>query len=205
MGSFATSTRVRASNIDDETRDKWEPVAIVITPQLLELEDAVPNASGFLSLTSISCGTRHSAAVTSCGHLVTWGWGKYGQLGQKCCSSLRQEMTCCDETTSMARENDCGPPLFVPTCAGSKVNEQSDSVTISAKNDNLQIAADGAGKAHAIERNNSKLRCSVDEISCENPIHSPGTATWFTENGCHVLSVSCGPWHTVAYVRRDFS
>ncbi|XP_063170160.1 RCC1 domain-containing protein 1 [Candoia aspera] len=30
-----------------------------------------------------SCGSRHTAAVTRTGHLYTWGWGKYGQLGHQ--------------------------------------------------------------------------------------------------------------------------
>ncbi|CAL5192144.1 unnamed protein product [Lathyrus oleraceus] len=29
----------------------------------------------------ISCGARHSALLTDDGHLFTWGWNKYGQLG----------------------------------------------------------------------------------------------------------------------------
>ena len=29
----------------------------------------------------ISAGSSHSAAITSCGHLYTWGLGEYGRLG----------------------------------------------------------------------------------------------------------------------------
>uniref|UniRef100_U3K9D7 RCC1 domain containing 1 n=1 Tax=Ficedula albicollis TaxID=59894 RepID=U3K9D7_FICAL len=32
-------------------------------------------------LSAVSCGSRHTAAVTRGGELYTWGWGKYGQLG----------------------------------------------------------------------------------------------------------------------------
>ncbi|KAM6961342.1 RCC1 domain-containing protein 1 [Aplochiton taeniatus] len=35
-----------------------------------------------------SCGSRHTAAVTTTGDLYTWGWGNYGQLGHKTVISL---------------------------------------------------------------------------------------------------------------------
>ncbi|XP_015284316.1 PREDICTED: RCC1 domain-containing protein 1 [Gekko japonicus] len=31
----------------------------------------------------VSCGSRHTAALTRTGELYTWGWGKYGQLGHR--------------------------------------------------------------------------------------------------------------------------
>ncbi|XP_025916575.1 RCC1 domain-containing protein 1, partial [Apteryx rowi] len=34
-----------------------------------------------LEVSRVSCGSRHTAAVTRGGDLYTWGWGKYGQLG----------------------------------------------------------------------------------------------------------------------------
>ena len=29
----------------------------------------------------ISCGGGHSMALTKCGHVYSWGWNEYGQLG----------------------------------------------------------------------------------------------------------------------------
>ncbi|XP_004069771.1 RCC1 domain-containing protein 1 isoform X1 [Oryzias latipes] len=36
---------------------------------------------------TVSCGSRHTAAVTTSGDLYTWGWGEYGQLGHQSFSS----------------------------------------------------------------------------------------------------------------------
>ncbi|NXC41555.1 RCCD1 protein, partial [Penelope pileata] len=49
-------------------------ISIQAFPALLDLphEPVVSN---------VSCGSRHTAAVTRDGELYTWGWGKYGQLG----------------------------------------------------------------------------------------------------------------------------
>ena len=57
---------------------------ILLEPTLLELESACPEQhlgeNQFLSISAVACGQRHSAAVTSRGLVITWGWGKYGQL-----------------------------------------------------------------------------------------------------------------------------
>lgn len=49
-------------------------ISIQAFPALLDLplEPAVA---------AVSCGSRHTAALTRGGELYTWGWGKYGQLG----------------------------------------------------------------------------------------------------------------------------
>uniref|UniRef100_A0A8C2UFN6 RCC1 domain containing 1 n=2 Tax=Coturnix japonica TaxID=93934 RepID=A0A8C2UFN6_COTJA len=51
-------------------------ISIQAFPALLDLpmEPAVA---------AVSCGSRHTAAVTRGGELYTWGWGKYGQLGHR--------------------------------------------------------------------------------------------------------------------------
>ncbi|XP_068612917.1 RCC1 domain-containing protein 1-like [Brachionichthys hirsutus] len=36
---------------------------------------------------TVGCGSRHTAAVTTTGHLYTWGWGEYGQLGNRTLTS----------------------------------------------------------------------------------------------------------------------
>lgn len=46
----------------------------VAIPTLVELGDEV-------NLKFVSCGSRHSAALSVCGQLFTWGWNAYGQLG----------------------------------------------------------------------------------------------------------------------------
>ncbi|XP_045892252.1 RCC1 domain-containing protein 1-like [Micropterus dolomieu] len=58
--------------------EKHEDVFISIQafPALL---DITPSCE----ISTVSCGCRHTAAVTTTGDLYTWGWGDYGQLGHQ--------------------------------------------------------------------------------------------------------------------------
>ena len=63
-----------------------ERVSMATEPTLLQLEPHCGEQLGlepheFVEIDQISCGARHCAAATTSGHLITWGWGKYGQLG----------------------------------------------------------------------------------------------------------------------------
>ncbi|XP_056308023.1 RCC1 domain-containing protein 1 isoform X2 [Danio aesculapii] len=49
-------------------------ISIQAFPALLDI-------ANMSEISRISCGSRHTAAVTSSGDLYTWGWGQYGQLG----------------------------------------------------------------------------------------------------------------------------
>ncbi|KAK2842083.1 hypothetical protein Q5P01_012283 [Channa striata] len=51
-------------------------ISIQAFPALL---DVTPSCE----VRKISCGSRHTAAVTTSGDLYTWGWGEYGQLGHQ--------------------------------------------------------------------------------------------------------------------------
>ncbi|KAB5565598.1 hypothetical protein PHYPO_G00243460 [Pangasianodon hypophthalmus] len=42
---------------------------------------ALVDVSEVSEINKVSCGSRHTAAITSTGDLYTWGWGHYGQLG----------------------------------------------------------------------------------------------------------------------------
>uniref|UniRef100_A0AAY4BKB2 RCC1 domain-containing protein 1 n=2 Tax=Denticeps clupeoides TaxID=299321 RepID=A0AAY4BKB2_9TELE len=60
-------------------------ISIQAFPALLD----IPQVS---EICKVSCGSRHTAAVTGTGDLYTWGWGEYGQLGQGgTCSSDQAE------------------------------------------------------------------------------------------------------------------
>uniref|UniRef100_A0A8C5U0E9 RCC1 domain containing 1 n=1 Tax=Malurus cyaneus samueli TaxID=2593467 RepID=A0A8C5U0E9_9PASS len=51
-----------------------EFISIQAFPALLDLPQD-------LEVSTVSCGSRHTAVITRGGELYTWGWGKYGQLG----------------------------------------------------------------------------------------------------------------------------
>ncbi|KAM8892333.1 RCC1 domain-containing protein 1 [Spinachia spinachia] len=51
-------------------------ISIQAFPALLDITPAC-------EIRTVSCGSRHTAAVTTKGDLYTWGWGDYGQLGQQ--------------------------------------------------------------------------------------------------------------------------
>ncbi|XP_047451559.1 RCC1 domain-containing protein 1-like isoform X2 [Mugil cephalus] len=63
---------------DLQEGEKSEEVFISIQafPALL---DVTPSCE----IRAASCGSRHTAAVTTTGDLYTWGWGEYGQLGHE--------------------------------------------------------------------------------------------------------------------------
>ncbi|XP_076863761.1 uncharacterized protein rccd1 isoform X2 [Brachyhypopomus gauderio] len=42
---------------------------------------ALVDISEVSEISKVSCGSRHTAVITSTGDLYTWGWGLYGQLG----------------------------------------------------------------------------------------------------------------------------
>ncbi|XP_069806153.1 RCC1 domain-containing protein 1 isoform X2 [Dendropsophus ebraccatus] len=65
------SAEARSTGCDDGDSDY---IAIQAFPALIDLPQEKEAAI-------VSCGSRHTAAVTRCGELYTWGWGKYGQLG----------------------------------------------------------------------------------------------------------------------------
>ncbi|KAK2166720.1 hypothetical protein LSH36_36g04006 [Paralvinella palmiformis] len=53
-----------------------EYVNILTDPRIVDLD-----SSSEITVSKVSCGSRHTAAVTETGLLYTWGWNKYGQLG----------------------------------------------------------------------------------------------------------------------------
>ena len=50
-------------------------------PSTVPLPTLIENSDNSLNFATISCGARHSAAVTEDGQLYMWGWNEYGQLG----------------------------------------------------------------------------------------------------------------------------
>ncbi|KAM6936907.1 RCC1 domain-containing protein 1 [Xenentodon cancila] len=63
---------------EQQEGEKVEEVFISIQafPALLDVSPSC-------EIRAVSCGSRHTAAVTTTGDLYTWGWGEYGQLGHQ--------------------------------------------------------------------------------------------------------------------------
>ncbi|XP_075870936.1 RCC1 domain-containing protein 1 isoform X2 [Nelusetta ayraudi] len=78
------STQAGASStVEAEGGDENEEVFISIQafPALLDVSTSC-------EVVTVSCGSRHTAAVTTTGDLYTWGWGEYGQLGHQTLISI---------------------------------------------------------------------------------------------------------------------
>ncbi|XP_061891647.1 RCC1 domain-containing protein 1 [Entelurus aequoreus] len=86
-----------------EENDKEVFISIQAFPALL---DITPSCE----VTSVDCGSRHTAAVTSTGDLYTWGWGEYGQLGY--------ETSCSDEPRRVDYFRDKQMRVVDVTCGG---------------------------------------------------------------------------------------
>ncbi|KAM6426224.1 RCC1 domain-containing protein 1 isoform 2-T2 [Liasis olivaceus] len=79
-------------------------ISVQAFPALLDLPQEA-------EVRSVSCGSRHTAAVTRTGHLYTWGWGKYGQLGHQDTATSDQPRRVCyfvDRNLSV-QDVVCGP------------------------------------------------------------------------------------------------
>ncbi|XP_078056111.1 RCC1 domain-containing protein 1 isoform X3 [Mustelus asterias] len=67
-------TVIKSTNKRETMGDSNVFISIQAFPALLDL----PEES---EVSKVSCGSRHTAAITRGGKLFTWGWGAYGQLG----------------------------------------------------------------------------------------------------------------------------
>ncbi|XP_041034419.1 RCC1 domain-containing protein 1-like isoform X1 [Carcharodon carcharias] len=67
-------TVIKSTNGKAARKDLNVFISIQAFPALLDLPEE-------LEVSKVSCGSRHTAAITRGGKLFTWGWGSYGQLG----------------------------------------------------------------------------------------------------------------------------
>ncbi|XP_072291492.1 RCC1 domain-containing protein 1-like [Eucyclogobius newberryi] len=75
--SQSQTVDVRPEDEPSQAEDDTEVfISIQAFPALLDLN---PQSD----IKAVSCGSRHTAAVTTEGNLYTWGWGGYGQLGHQ--------------------------------------------------------------------------------------------------------------------------
>lgn len=78
--------------------------ATVALPTLVDEHDSD------MSFKSVSCGARHSTALSLCGVLLTWGWNGYGQLGHSHSKPAPPIFgQTCDRTEPVVLWHHCGP------------------------------------------------------------------------------------------------
>ncbi|XP_029951980.1 RCC1 domain-containing protein 1 [Salarias fasciatus] len=66
-----------ATSSDEELQEEKKQDVFISIQAFPALLDVTPPCE----IRAVSCGSRHTAAVTMKGDLYTWGWGEYGQLG----------------------------------------------------------------------------------------------------------------------------
>ncbi|KAF7702179.1 RCC1 domain-containing protein 1 [Silurus meridionalis] len=78
--------KLEGSKMDESNSDVF--ISIQAFPALVDVSEAS-------EINKVSCGSRHTAAITGIGDLYTWGWGHYGQLGHgsRCSSDEPQMVT----------------------------------------------------------------------------------------------------------------
>ncbi|XP_032088792.1 RCC1 domain-containing protein 1 isoform X2 [Thamnophis elegans] len=98
------SDRLEAGVSDGPGGDEAPFVSLQAFPALLDLPEEA-------EVRRVSCGSRHTAAVTGPGHLYTWGWGKYGQLGHQDAATSDWPRRVCYFVERNLRVQDvvCGP------------------------------------------------------------------------------------------------
>jgi len=74
-------------------------MATVSVPSLVEITDQ--------EFCAVGCGSRHSAALTRSGKVLTWGWNGYGQLGHEDNTGRPAEL--CIPDSSFVSWMCCGP------------------------------------------------------------------------------------------------
>ncbi|XP_043083832.1 RCC1 domain-containing protein 1 [Puntigrus tetrazona] len=69
----------KSGNAEQPTKENEKKEADVFIS--IQAFPALVDISNVSEVVRISCGSRHTAAVSGTGDLYTWGWGRYGQLG----------------------------------------------------------------------------------------------------------------------------
>jgi len=161
-----------------EAKDEWSPRLVESLLGVGTLRKngtsggiAHPNPLSPSGLSSVACGLWHTAAISDSGDLYTWGWGRFGQLGQ---TENTDDGVFENETTNSFREGHGEPNEIRRNRSHGSVQDfvQSSPRLCSDVEGAIAVSAGSRHTAYAV--NSAGLLTPSDALSSSTKVHYLG-------------------------------